>query len=89
MTYTVVLRPEPEGEFTVLVPALPGCFSRGRTVIESLRNAEEAIECYLESMAQHGEEFPIEGSQITIPTTNLTEALVFRVSAASTEAKVA
>jgi len=75
MTYTVVLRPEPEGEFTVIVPALPGCFSRGRTVMESLRNAEEAIECYLESMAQHSEELPVEGNEVTISTANLTEAL--------------
>ncbi|MBM3472502.1 MAG: type II toxin-antitoxin system HicB family antitoxin [Armatimonadetes bacterium] len=89
MTYTVVLRPEPEGEFTVIVPALPGCFSRGRTVMECLQNAQEAIECYLESMAQHGEEFPVEGDEVTISTENLTEALIFRVSVAGVEALVA
>jgi len=89
MTYTVVLRPEPEGEFTVLVPTLPGCFSRGRTVIDALRNAEEAIECYLESLIQHAEEVPVEGPEISIPTTNLTEALVFRVSVVMSETKVA
>jgi len=89
MTYTVVLRPEPEGEFTVIVPALAGCFSRGRTVMESLRNAEEAIECYLESMAQHGEEFPVEGNEVTISTGNLTEALMLRVTVDMSATKVA
>ena len=89
VSYTVVLRPEPEGEFTVLVPSLPGCFSRGRTVIESLQHAQEAIECYLESLVQHGEAIPSEGDAVSVPTHNLTEALIFRVTVALEEAKVA
>ena len=89
MTYTVVLRPEPEGEFTVLVPALPGCFSRGQTVIDCLRNAEEAITCYIESLQQHGEEVPREGDSVTIATGNLSEALIFRVSVVAEEAREA
>ncbi len=89
MTYTVVLRSEPEGEFTVLVPALPGCFSRGRTVIESLRNAQEAIECYLESLLQHGEAIPHEGDSIAIPTEHLTEALVYKVAVDVEQVQVA
>lgn len=59
-TYTVLLRPEPEGEYTVKVPALPGCLTRGRTVLEALRNAEDAIEGYLFSMRKHGEPIPHE-----------------------------
>lgn len=80
MTYTVVLRPEPEGEFTVIVPALPGCFSRGRTVMQCVRNAQEAIECYLESMAQHGEEFPVEGRDSALPTAGSRNAFIHSVS---------
>jgi len=89
VTYTVVLRPEPEGEFTVKVPALPGCFSRGHTVIESLQHAEEAIACYLGSLRKHGEAIPREGDTITISTENLTEALVYRVRVVVEEAQVA
>ena len=59
-TYTVLLRPEPEGEFTVKVPALPGCLSRGKTVLEALRNAEDAIQGYLFGLAKHGEPIPHE-----------------------------
>jgi antitoxin HicB len=60
-TYTVILRQEPEGGYTVLVPALRGCVTWGRNVIESLEMAREAIECYLESLAKHGEAVPEEG----------------------------
>ena len=78
--YTVAIFPEPEGEFTVEVPALPGCFSRGRTIMQALRNAEEAVECHIGSIVQHGEEVPQEGTVIQLDTEDLTEALLFRVS---------
>lgn len=77
--YTVVVLPEPEGEFTVEVPALRGCFSRGTTIIDALRNAEEAIECHLGSILQHNEAVPVEGSAIQVDTDDLTQALLFKV----------
>ena len=33
--YNIMLRPEPEGGYTALVPALPGCVTYGRTVDEA------------------------------------------------------
>ena len=60
-TYTVILSADPEGGFTVLVPALPGCVTEGETVGESMQMAREAIECYLESLIQHGEAVPEDG----------------------------
>lgn len=48
MKLTVILEPSEEGGFTVLVPALPGCISEGRTRDEALKNIREAIELYLE-----------------------------------------
>ena len=57
--YTVVLTPDPEqGGYGVLVPALPGCFSQGRTVDEALANAREAILLHLSGMARDGEAIP-------------------------------
>lgn len=50
----------PQRGFWVEVPALPGCFSRGRTVEQSIENAREAIEGYLESLAKLGEPIPQE-----------------------------
>jgi len=80
-TYTVVLRREPEGNYTVLVPALPGCLTEGDTVGEALIMAKEAIECYLESLLQHGEAVPEEGPILSFERENLTEGFLFRVTA--------
>jgi len=54
--FRIVLRPEPEGGYTVLVPSLPGCITYGDTVDNAIKMAEEAILAYLESMKKHGEE---------------------------------
>ena len=59
-TYRVLLNKEPEGGYTVNVPALPGCITYGETVDESITMAKEAIALYLESLAEHGEDIPSE-----------------------------
>ena len=45
--FKVVLEPQPEGGFTVTVPALPGCISEGETVEEAMANIKDAIRGYL------------------------------------------
>ena len=59
-SYQLVLRPEPEGGYTVIVPSLPGCVSYGRTVEEANEMAEDAIRGYLASLRKHGEQIPAE-----------------------------
>lgn len=56
MKYLVYLEPQPEGGYTVTVPALPGCISEGDTKEEALANITEAIEAYVEVMKKHGRE---------------------------------
>jgi len=56
LSYRVILRPEPEGGYTVLVPSLPGCITYGESIDEAMKMAEDAIRAYLESMKKHGEE---------------------------------
>ena len=56
--YNIILRPEPEGGFTIVVPALPGCVTYGRNLVEARKMAHEAIELYLESLAEDGEKIP-------------------------------
>ena len=56
LTYRIVLRPEPEGGYTVIVPTLPGCVTYGATKEEANKMAEDAIRAYLKSMKKHGEE---------------------------------
>ncbi|MCD5390259.1 type II toxin-antitoxin system HicB family antitoxin [candidate division NPL-UPA2 bacterium] len=47
----IILEPSEEGGYTVIVPALPGCVSEGNTREEALKNIREAIELYLEPVA--------------------------------------
>ena len=56
--FNVVLRPEPEGGFTALVPALPGCVTYGRTLAEARAMAKDAVSAYIESLRKHGEPIP-------------------------------
>jgi predicted RNase H-like HicB family nuclease len=41
--YNIMLRPEPEGGYTALAPALPGCVTYGRTLDEAREMAKNAI----------------------------------------------
>ena len=60
LNYRIFLRKEPEGGYTVLVPSLPGCVTYGDSIEDAVEMAKEAIEGYLESMKEHGEEIPTE-----------------------------
>jgi len=56
--YNIMLRPEPEGGYTALVPALPGCVTYGRTVDEAREMAKDAIAGYIASLRKHKEPIP-------------------------------
>ncbi len=58
LSYRILLKPEPEGGYTVNVPALPGCITYGVDLDEAKANAKEAVELYIESLKEHGEEIP-------------------------------
>ncbi|MBN2487759.1 MAG: type II toxin-antitoxin system HicB family antitoxin [Methanosarcinaceae archaeon] len=58
--YRILLRKEGEGGYTVIVPSLPGCITYGDTIEEGIEMAREAIELYIESLIEHGEEIPTE-----------------------------
>jgi antitoxin HicB len=56
--FNIVLRPEPEGGFTAIVPALPGCVTYGRNLAEAKRTARDAISGYIASLRKHKEPIP-------------------------------
>jgi predicted RNase H-like HicB family nuclease len=60
LNYRILLRKEPEGGYTVIVPSLAGCVTYGKTIDEAIKMAKEAIALYLESLKAHGEEIPTE-----------------------------
>jgi predicted RNase H-like HicB family nuclease len=55
MKFNIILESAEEGGFNVSVPALDGCFTEGDTEEEALRNAKEAILCYLEGLQKLNE----------------------------------
>jgi predicted RNase H-like HicB family nuclease len=58
MKYRVILEQDEDGMFVAEVPSLPGCISQGKTRSEALKNIQEAIEVYLESLKAHDEPIP-------------------------------
>jgi len=58
MRFPVVIHKDPESDYGVTVPDLPGCFSAGETVDEALTEAVEAIELHLDGMLQDNEPLP-------------------------------
>lgn len=51
---------EDETGYWAECPSLPGCFSQGETVEETLANIKEAIELYIESLIARGLPIPEE-----------------------------
>ena len=78
-SYTVILRKEPEGGYTVLVPALPGCLTEGETAADALVMAQDAIRGYLESLRMEGEAIPRERKRLTFEPGDMDEGFFFRV----------
>lgn len=57
-TYKILLTKEPEGAYTVTVPALPGCITYGDNIDHAISMAKEAIEVYIENLREKGESIP-------------------------------
>ncbi|MHB8521887.1 MAG: type II toxin-antitoxin system HicB family antitoxin [Limisphaerales bacterium] len=59
-TYTLKIEPAEEGGFNVFVPALPGCYTQGKTYEQAVEMARDAIVCYLQALLERGEPIPEE-----------------------------
>ena len=58
MNFPIAIHKDPDSDYGVTVPDLPGCFSAGSTIDEAMLMAREAIALYLESVAEDGLELP-------------------------------
>ncbi|KAF5418589.1 MAG: type II toxin-antitoxin system HicB family antitoxin [Desulfobacterales bacterium] len=73
MEYTVLVYKDEEGGFWAEVPALPGCYSQGETVEETMEHVKEAIETHIIALKedlqeiQANKEFVI--GNVTVNTT--------------------
>jgi predicted RNase H-like HicB family nuclease len=56
--YRVIYEPLLDGGFQVIVPALPGLVSYGRTLDEAREMAQDVITVHLRGLIRDGEELP-------------------------------
>jgi len=71
--YNIVLRPEPEGGFTVTIPTLPGCVTYGRDLEEAKAMARDAVSAYVASLKKHRQPVP-EDKGVLVTSLNFTYA---------------
>ncbi len=58
LRYRVILEPEEDGGFNVVVPAFPNAHTCGDTREEAIVNAREVIELMLEHFQANGRDIP-------------------------------
>jgi antitoxin HicB len=58
--YRIIYEPLAEGGFQVIVPALPGIVTYGRSLEEAREMATDAITCHLHGLLKDHEEIPID-----------------------------
>ncbi len=67
--YPIVIHKDPDSDYGVTVPDLPGCYTIADTIADALTQAAEAIECHLEGMLLDGDPIP-EPKDIAFHETN-------------------
>ena len=60
LNYRILLRKEPQGGYTAIIPTLPGCVTYGYSIEEAVEMAKEAIKLYIDNLKERGEEIPTE-----------------------------
>lgn len=63
MRYAIVIE-KGEGNYGAYVPDLPGCVATGRTIEETERSIQEAIEFHLDGMRAGGLPIPEPSSRV-------------------------
>jgi antitoxin HicB len=58
LRYRVILEPEDEGGYSVVIPSFPHGHTQGDTVEEALANAREVIELEIAYLREHGLPIP-------------------------------
>ena len=58
MRYPVIIHKDPDSDYGVTVPDLPGCFTAGDTVDDAIAQATEAVECHIEGIVLDGKTIP-------------------------------
>jgi len=60
MEHMILIHRAEEGGFWSEVPTLPGCFSQGETIEETINNSKEAIELHIQALIADTAKIPVE-----------------------------
>jgi antitoxin HicB len=71
LRYTILIYPD-EDAYSVVVPALPGCVTWGKTLDEAVASAREAIEGHVAALRDTGQEIPEEETSPVVATVEIT-----------------
>ena len=63
LTYNIQIERDEDGLYVVSVPALPGCFTQGRSFDEAIRMVQDAIIGFVNVLAKRGKRIPIDRSR--------------------------
>jgi predicted RNase H-like HicB family nuclease len=58
MKYPIIIQKDPDSDYGVTVPNLPGCFSAGSTIEEAIDNAAEAVLTHVEGLLTDNDAVP-------------------------------
>ena len=58
MKYRIIIEQDEDGNYIAECPSLPGCISEGKNRIEAVKNIQDAIKGYIESLKKHNEPIP-------------------------------
>ena len=75
-TYRIIIEPDGK-QFHAYAPALLGCHTFGKTIEEAKKYAREAIELYVQSLIEHGEEIPQDESFESFETVEISRSKVY------------
>ncbi len=59
MKYPIVIHKDPESDYGVTVPDIPGCYSAASSIEEAIEMAQEAVACHLEGLLIDNEPIPL------------------------------
>ena len=58
MKFRVLIEQDEDGMYVAQCPNLPGCVSQGKSRAEALKNIQDAMQGYLESLKKHNDPIP-------------------------------
>ncbi|TRU24911.1 MAG: type II toxin-antitoxin system HicB family antitoxin [Microcystis aeruginosa Ma_SC_T_19800800_S464] len=64
LKYPITIYPDDQGGYVSEIKHLPGCFTQGETIEETLANIDDARKLWLETAYEYGDHIPLPSTNI-------------------------